>query len=286
MAFDALLHSVTQNGRGQLVVQGSRISAIIDGSMVSLDGGQTFQSYEYLGHGTHSSTQDTGEFIRVDGQVYAYNPDNPTAKLKTGNWGITEEDLNPAPPPCFVSGTLIRTPKGEVPVEALQAGDFVNTLSGRCSPILWRGNSRVSPSMQKRDPALRAVHIGKGAVGNERSLEISQQHRLLIQGYRSELWFGEPEILVPAKALLHSDHVSLCSSDNEIQYHHILLGGHEVVFSNGIPSESLFLGDQLNQSYAREIETLFPELWRQRYNHSKAAKPIVRFREAQVLFNH
>ena len=285
MAFDALLHSVTLNGKDQLVVQGSTTSAIIDGAMVSLDGGQTFQPYEYLGQGTNSNTQDTGEFIRVDGQIYAYNSEDPTASLKTGNWRITEEDLDPDQPPCFVAGTMIRTPNGEVPIEELNVGDHVQTLSGGCAPILWHGQSTVSPGMQRRAPALRAIHIGRGAIGNDRPLEVSQQHRILIQGYKAELWFGEPEVLVPAKALLRFDRVSFCRSDTEISYHHILLSGHQVVFSNGIPSESLFLGEQLSAGYVDEIETLFPELWQKRKYH-KAAKPIVRFREAQVLFSH
>ena len=285
MAFDALLHSVTLNGQDQLVVQGSTTSAIIDGAMISLDGGQTFQPYEYLGQGINSNTQESGEFIRVDGQTYVYNAEDPTAKLKTGNWGITEEDLDPDQPPCFVAGTMIRTPNGEVPIEQLDVGDRVQTLSGGCTPILWRGQSTVSPGMQQRAPALRAIRIGRCAIGNDRPLEVSQQHRILIQGYKAELWFGEPEVLVPAKALLRFDRVSFCRIDTEISYHHILLSGHQVVFSNGIPSESLFLGEQLSAGYVDEIETLFPELWQKRKYH-KAAKPIVRFREAQVLFSH
>ena len=46
--------------------------------------------------------------------------------------------------PCFLAGTHIRTPRGEVLVEALRAGEFVLTADGQAVPIIWIGARTVA----------------------------------------------------------------------------------------------------------------------------------------------
>ncbi|WP_171100003.1 Hint domain-containing protein [Ruegeria sp. HKCCD7255] len=282
--FDILAHRVNETGQGDLVVQNTTTPAIISGATISFDGGQTFQSYTYLGQGNYRGTGESGEFIRVGGQVYAYDTLNPTGPMRTGNWQITESDLDPDNPPCFVNGTLIQTPQGEVPVEDLKEGDLVTTTSGFNMPILWIGSRQIRPSMLLRNPSLQPVKIERRVLGNVRPLLISQQHRLLIAGYKSELLFGEPEVLIPAKALIGLPGIGLQNSGSTFTYYHFLLEGHQVVYANGVPSESLFVGDQLGRSVSSEIELLFPDLFVQ-LRRVKVARPVVSRREAQVLLN-
>ncbi|MGB4828605.1 MAG: choice-of-anchor L domain-containing protein, partial [Paracoccaceae bacterium] len=42
--------------------------------------------------------------------------------------------------PCFVAGTLIRTPDGDVPVETLHPGDLVLTMDDGPQPLRWTGS--------------------------------------------------------------------------------------------------------------------------------------------------
>lgn len=282
MPFDILAHTVNETGQGDLIVQDTTVPAIIDGSTISFDGGQTFQPYTYLGQGNYRGTGESGEFIQVGGQVYAYDTANPTGPMRTGNWKITENDLDPSNPPCFVSGTLIQTPKGEVPVESLVPGNSVVTASGNKMPILWKGSRVVTRYMFHRNPSLRPVIIENGALENERALQVSQQHRLLIKGHQAELFFGEQEVLVPAKALIGLPGITVDCSDNEVTYHHILLQEHQMVLANGIVAESLFIGDQLGHKDLAEIKALFPELIAD-LKKVKAAKPMLSNNEAKVL---
>jgi hypothetical protein len=46
------------------------------------------------------------------------------------------------------------------------------------------------------------------------------------------------------EGLLSLPGVMLDRPDTDVTYYHIMLERHEVVLSNGVPSESLFLGDQ------------------------------------------
>jgi hypothetical protein len=55
-----------------------------------------------------------------------------------------DNTLTSTPVPCFVEGALIRTPRGDVPVETLKVGDLVVTGSGALRPVKWLGHRKVN----------------------------------------------------------------------------------------------------------------------------------------------
>lgn len=75
---------------------------------------------------------------------------------------------------------------------------------------------------------------------------------------------GTSEVLVAAVQLLGMDGVEIAHDVEEVTYFHLLLDAHEIVFSNGIPSESLYLGTQaratLTVEALAEIRMIFPEV--------------------------
>ena len=77
----------------------------------------------------------------VDGtfETFALDMDydgDGVANLQNGNTQLTVGDLSPTPPPvCFVTGTLIDTAKGRIPVEGLRVGDEVLTLDHGLQPV-------------------------------------------------------------------------------------------------------------------------------------------------------
>ena len=60
---------------------------------------------------------------------------------------------------CFIAGTMIRTPDGEVAVETLKRGDLVLTHDGRSVPVDWLGIQTVSLMFAAQD--LRAASHGQ-----------------------------------------------------------------------------------------------------------------------------
>ncbi|WP_420584487.1 Hint domain-containing protein [Ruegeria sp.] len=268
MSFDALLHSVNETGgSGNLIVQGTTTPAIISGLTVSFDGGITFVPYTYLGQGSYRGTSETADFIRVGGQIYAFNDVNPTGSLSTGNWQITESDLNPVNPPCFVAGTLIETEGGPRPVENLVAGDHVCVSGGQTLPIVWIGKRTLSAKMLRKNPKFRPVRIQRGALGDDlpsQDLFVSPQHRIVLEGWRAELLFGEPRVFVAAVHLVNDGLIRQMPPEAPVTYFHIACSRHVVLTSHGLQSESLFLGDLALKSFQREdvkeLRALFPEL--------------------------
>ncbi len=160
--------------------------------------------------------------------------------------------------PCFVAGTMIAVPGGEVPVENLRPGDLVLTHDDGPQPLRWIGR-RVVPA----EGGLAPIRIRGGTFGPHRALTISPLHRLMIRDPLAELLFGDGEVLVAAKELVNGGSVTRLEG-GEVEYVHLLFDRHQVVFSEGLATESFLPGGQMQHSFEAEIVeeicTIFPEL--------------------------
>lgn len=176
---------------------------------------------------------------------------------------IFDESVPDDTVPCFTLGTMILTPSGDVPIETLKVGDLVSTLDNGPQPIRWIGQRHVSDFALSARPNLRPIRIRAGAIGNQTDLLLSPQHRILLSGWQAELWFGAEEVLTSAKSLVNDDTIQpdTCA---EVTYLHLMFDAHEVVFANGVPSESFFPGpcglEAVGREARDEIAILFPEL--------------------------
>ena len=189
---------------------------------------------------------------------------------------------------CFVQGSLIETSQGAVDVAALAVGDLVQTMDHGLQPILWIGGRRVRAADH-----LRPIQISVGALGQGRpthTLQVSPQHRILLRSKIAERMFGTPEVLIAAKKLLGLTGINLARQGGFVTYWHILFERHEIVFSHGVASESLYLGPlaqkTLGADAVAEVQHLFPELAAQ-FKSPKSARPIVQGkRQKQLLQRH
>lgn len=152
----------------------------------------------------------------------------------------TAQLLNAAGVPCFVQGTRIRTPRGEVPIEALRPGDGVVTLDHGVQPVRWAGARRVHPDRLARAPQSRPILIPQGVLGCYAPLLVSPLHGLLLG--RAHL--GE-DVLARARHLAETKGpVRIAHGWRDVIYHHLLFDAHEVIFANGAPAESFYPGPQ------------------------------------------
>lgn len=187
--------------------------------------------------------------------------------------------------PCFVSGTQIRTPEGERPVEELQPGDLVDTLDDGPQEIRWIGRRKV-----RAEGSMVPVHIRANTFGKHGDLWISPQHRVLVKDRKAELLFGEDEVLVAAKDLVNDNTVLRDASHADVEYVHILFDEHQVVYSEGLETESFHPGPQTLQSFdapvVEEICSIFPELDPETGDgYGASARTSLKAFEAQILLN-
>lgn len=169
---------------------------------------------------------------------------------------------------CFAAGTLIKTPSGLRAIEDLQISDAVLTYDNGAQPIRWIGSCRVSAARLAANPKLCPILIRAGALGAgvpQADLVVSPQHRVLVSSPVAIRMFDTKEVLIPAKALLPLDGVEKQGNTHRgVEYFHILFDAHQVIWSNGMPTESLFTGREALNSVSPaarlELRSLLPEI--------------------------
>ncbi len=169
--------------------------------------------------------------------------------------------------PCFVRGTRITTPQGDRLIEGLKAGDLVNTLDQGAQPIRWIGCSALTLRDLMAQPHMRPIKIKADSFGAGlplRDLCVSPQHRCLVSGWDVALHFGMEQMLAPAKSLVGRAGVTEDQALEGVEYFHIMFDRHQIIFSEGLATESFLVGDiirdTMDQAQLDEILALFPEL--------------------------
>ncbi|QBF31967.1 Hint domain-containing protein [Thalassococcus sp. S3] len=198
--------------------------------------------------GNNTTTAFISNQPMVPGQQYTFTSE--------GNIG-----RNPRPYQefiCFAAGTRIRVPGGTCAVENLQAGDLVTTMGHGAQPIRWVGQ-RTVPALGSGAP----VTIAAGTLEARQDLTVSPNHRILVQTGATEMVTGEPRVLVAAKHLVNGRSIRQ-TPRGFVTYVHIMFDDHRIVWANGCPTESFYVGAQsrkmLSDDQMAEILDLFPEL--------------------------
>jgi len=145
----------------------------------------------------------------------------------------TAAKLHPHPH-CFLRGTRILTASGEIPVEDLTIGELVETLGGPL-PIKWIGRQRFRKDSPSWHWSVAPIRVARSALGDQnphRDLYLSPNHSLFIDDY-----------LIPVEWLVNGRSITLATMDDceVIDYFHIELETHQVVFAEGAPAETLLV---------------------------------------------
>ena len=260
-----------------VTVQGHGLNDVIDGN----EGGDDFDTLDLRGSGPLSIVYDPTN--PENGTVTFLDADrNPTGTLAFTN---IENVV-----PCFTPGTLIATPKGEVPVEHLKVGDRVITRDNGIQEIRWMGQKQLGWRDLAAAPHLKPVLIRQGSLGNglpERDMMVSPNHRMLVANDRTALYFDEHEVLVSAKHLVAANGIQSIDSIGTT-YLHFMFDRHEVVLGNGAWTESFQPGDLtlkgMGNAQRAEIFELFPELQTEAgQNDYQAARRTLKKHEARLL---
>ncbi len=141
---------------------------------------------------------------------------------------------------CFLKGTAIRTTDGDKRIEDLAVGDLLPTVFGGISPIQWIGRYRFN----KPDPTkawvkdVVPVRVARSALGPDvphADLFVTRTHALLID-----------DVLVPVCNLINGTTITLYDARalDELEFFHIKLELHDVIYAEGAPCETLLTVDE------------------------------------------
>ena len=206
---------------------------------------------------------------------------------------FTQTDPDPGNITCFVAGTRIETKSGMVAVEDLCEGALVRTRDGQFRPVRLILHRRIGQEELARKTNLWPVHISAGSLGfniPNRDICVSRQHRMLVSSAITKRMFGCDDVLVAAVRLTGLPGIFVKQPEHEITYYHLLFDDHEVIFAEGAPTESFFLGPFALQTLPKEslaeIEEIFPQLvLPMRTDQSKYVIPQRR-KQARLIARH
>ena len=239
---DVLANDIN-NGGGTITITHINGQSVTAGSIVTLPTGQQI-----------TVNPDGTLDVLGDGDTENFNFTYTTTNGNDTDVGY----VNASSVPCFVAGTLIATPEGERPAETLRPGDLVLTQDEGAQPLRWIG-TRTVPAAGEFAP----IYIRANTFGTHRDLLLSPLHRVLIRDSLAALLFGEDEVLIAARDLVN-DRSVLRKPGGDVTYVHLMFDRHQVVFSEGLATESFLPGPQTARSFESEIvaelSALFPEL--------------------------
>lgn len=159
----------------------------------------------------------------------------------------------------FARGTSITMADGsQRAVEALSPGDRVLTRDHGREPIRWIGHARL-----RAVGVFAPVVISAGTLGNGGDLILSQHHRVFL--YQRQKLVGQQtsELLVQARHFVDGEKVYL-REGGFVDYFSLVFDHHEIIYAEGIPSESLMVNDanvgRLPADIAAEVKAKFPGL--------------------------
>ena len=147
---------------------------------------------------------------------------------------------------CLLRGTTIWTASGSRNVEDMAIGDLLPTMFGGLRSIQWIGHYPI----KKSDPSkpwpkdARPVRIARSALAPnlpQAALYVSQAHGVFID-----------DVLVSAGYLINETTITLCEANelNELEFFHIKLESHDVIYAEGAPVETLLNVDERAVNFA------------------------------------
>ena len=151
---------------------------------------------------------------------------------------------------CYLAGTRLRTPDGEVAVETITIGNLVMTPDGPM-PVKWIGQRSYSGRFARGNKTVLPIRISAGALADDvpiRNLWVSPKHALLLDG-----------VLIPAEVLVNGVSIVQERDVNKVEYFHVELERHGVLIAENALAES-FVDDNSRGMFhnAHEHAILYP----------------------------
>ncbi len=189
----------------------------------------------------------TGARIAAMGTLAAAMFPSSMAQAKGRKWW--KKDGKPGGGPmCFLRGTAVMTPTGEVCIEDLQIGDLIETVRGEAMAAKWIGRRLYKRSGPSWNDSVVPIRISRHALDHQtphRDLYLSAGHALFIDG-----------VLVRVKDLINGISIATALPANRemIEYFHIVLDTHEVILAEGVPAETFLVESNNFEDFTNFVE--------------------------------
>ena len=184
----------------------------------------------------------------------------------------------------FARGTMITRGDGsQKAIEALRPGERILTRDHGKQRVRWIGHARL-----RAVGAFAPVVISAGRLGNAGDLILSQHHRVFLYQREKVAGLSTSELLVQARHFVDGEQVYL-RTGGCVDYFSLVFDHHEIIYAEGIPSESLMVNDatvnRLPPEIAAEVKAQFPGLTHFPHFGTEAGRQFLDALGPEALFN-
>jgi antigen 43 len=206
-------------------------------------------------HGTSGVTfSTTADSLTISSGGSAYTISATGIGASGGQLLVDQDDgslLYEEAAPCFLAGTLIRTPEGGTAVEDLRVGDevVVQTREGEeVRAVSWKGSAvAVARPDLRADLSNYPVRILKDAIAEgvpNKDLLVTPDHFAAFEGY-----------LLPVRTLVNDRSIFYDRSQASYTYYHFEAGTHALVYADGMLMDT-FLDAGHRRAFSRQAGLL------------------------------
>ena len=150
---------------------------------------------------------------------------------------------------CFLRGTAIKTVSGSRNIEDLAVGDLLPTVFGGASPVQWIGRYKFKKADRSKPwvEDVLPIRIARSALSRDipqADLYVTKTHALLVDG-----------VLVAAGNLVNGSTITRHDARelDELEFFHIKLAHHDVIYAEGAPCETLLRVDENAVNFAQYL---------------------------------
>jgi hypothetical protein len=172
---------------------------------------------------------------------------------------------------CLLKGTTISTSSGDRLVQELQIGDEVQTLAGR-KTIKWIGYNKFTKEEGRAwQDSIMPIRVARFAIDDHTphcDLYLSPQHCIFFN-----------EVLIPVMYLINETSIAqgMPSDTSAIEYYHIELDTHEVIYAEGASVESFIADGSERENFSNFVQ--YERLYGvERQSKMTPFAPILRYR--------
>lgn len=173
---------------------------------------------------------------------------------------------------CFLEGTSIATPAGDVSVNALSIGDMVVNADGAEVAVKWIGRQTISTRFGPAE-RLMPVRFAAGSLGDglpHADLTVTADHGMLVAG-----------VICHAGALVNGTTITRVPMEemgDSYTVYHIETEAHEIILANGAAAETFIdnVGRKVFDNFA-EFDALYgdvPEMEELPYPRAMSARQV------------
>lgn len=160
----------------------------------------------------------------------------------------------------FARGTLIPTVNGDVAIEDLLPGDYVQTSDG-AEPILWIGSTTFVPGHNDDTTTLTSLtRVSMDAFGSGRpplDLLLGPAARMTIRNERLKTLIGHDTVLAPVSDYVDGDRFLNIVPGGTIQLYHLMTRHHTTIDLGGLTVETYHPGKSVGQTLGQNMRSLF-----------------------------